>query len=339
MKRATRSAALLAALLSSGQEAPPSHPALEDLRLEAERLEPLVETRAARELLAAVDELPAVEERTIYRATTGGYLADAFTAEQYAELDAEARAELGELRADTRLWYYTFYGSPLASVRAFDLAAQLGISTYANKRVLDFGFGSIGQLRLLAACGADVVGTEVMPTLRALYAGGARGTDEEVAGASGLRGRLRMVFGRWPAEVGPVADVGGGLDLFLSKNTIKRGYVAPPIEVPAASRLDLGVEHDAFLDALLAALRPGGLVLFYNLGGEPAAEGEPYRPPTDIASPWSRETYESHGFEVLALDEDDTEMAREVGFALGWEESMDLDDGLFARYTALRRPE
>ena len=65
---------------------------------------------------------------------------------------------------------------------------------------------------------------------------------------------------------------------------------------------------------------------------------DPYRPPTDIASPWPRSTFEELGFEVLALDQDETDMARAYGQAMGWAESMDLDSSLFATLTVLRRP-
>jgi len=304
------------------EERPPD--VLAELAEQAAALEPLVESDAARALLEAVDALGPAEETKIYRAS-GGYLAEAYTRKEFAALDEAQRAELREVAVDTRLWYHTFYGSPLASVRAFDLAAQHGLETFDGKRVFDFGFGSLGQLELLAACGADVVGTEVMPALRALYA--------PYAGEN-----PRLVFGRWPAEESVIEAVGDGFDLVISKNTIKRGYVAPPVEVNSRFLLDFGVEPEVFLQRLFAVLRPGGLVVFYNLGGEPAGPGEAYRPPTDIASPWSRAEYEAHGFEVLALDEDDTATAREVGFALGWEASMDLETALFASLTVLRRP-
>jgi hypothetical protein len=36
---------------------------------------------------------------------------------------------------------------------------------------------------------------------------------------------VRLVRGRFPAEPKTVAAVGGGYDLFLSKNTLKKGYL------------------------------------------------------------------------------------------------------------------
>ena len=307
---------------------------LRALAAEAERLVPLVDTPLARALLGAVENLPPVAPTTIYRASAGGYLAPAYTEAEYEALSAPERVDLTPQSIDTRAFYYTFYGSPLASIRAFDWAALHGLERLDGARICDFGFGSVGQLRLLAACGAEVVGTEVMPALRAIYAvpeaqGAVRGDD--------LEGTVRLLFGRWPAEPALVRAVGEGLDLFVSKNTIKRGYLDPPVEIAAHQRMELGVEPAEFLDALRRALRPGGLVVFYNLGGAPAPEGEPYRPAADIATPWSPAEYEAHGFEVLAHDRDDSDRARAFGRALGWDESMALDTELFARVTILRR--
>jgi hypothetical protein len=309
------------------QDSTPLDPVLEELVLQAEALEPLVESDAARALLAAVKRLPPAEPTRIYRAA-GGYLAPAYTRAEYEALDESERDNLQEVSVDTRLWYHTFYGSPLASLRAYDLAARHGLDSFANKRVLDFGFGSIGQLQLLTTCGADVVGAEVMPALRALYDPVTRKDAHP-----------KLVFGRWPADKTVIDAVGSGFDLFISKNTIKRGYINPPVEVDPGYLLDFGVEQQMFLERLHAVLRPGGIAMFYNLGGKPAGEGEAYRPPTDIASPWSRATYAAAGFEVLVLDQDDTEAARAYGFALGWEDSMDLATSLFANVTVLRRPE
>ncbi|MHC5114076.1 MAG: methyltransferase domain-containing protein [Planctomycetota bacterium] len=300
--------------------------ALIQLALESELLRPLVRTDAARALLDAVPELPAATPTTVYYRPGGGYLAPAFTRAEYEALDADEQSGLREVAVDTERYYSTFYGSPLVSVRAFDLAAQHGIESYDGRRVLDFGFGSIGQLRLLAACGADVTGTEVMPLLKAIYA-----AEREP----------RMVFGRWPAEDDVVRRVGRGYDLFVSKNTIKRGYVNPVEEVDPKQRLDFGVEQGVFLDRLHDLLNPGGLALIYNIGGAPRRPDGSYNPAADIASPWPVETYERHGFQVVAIDVDDSETIRAYARALGWDKGdnpMDLENALFARFTLLRRP-
>jgi len=43
------------------------------------------------------------------------------------------------------------------------------VTSVDGKRILDFGYGTVGHLRLLASLGADMVGVEVDPLLRALY--------------------------------------------------------------------------------------------------------------------------------------------------------------------------
>jgi hypothetical protein len=304
-------AALAFAFLS-----PQDDPTLASLRAEARRIEPLLGTDAASELLRHVDALPAIEAHTV----------------SYVRSDGQE----AELQVDTARFYHTFYGTPLAALRAYDVAAARGIETYRGRRILEFGYGSVGQLWLLAAAGADVVGIEVSAALEALYGDHMVFRVEGDAGS----GRCELFFGRWPTDE-LRESVGGGFDLFLSKNVIKRGYVAPPESAGIAPELDFGVPAEDFLRRVRECLAPGGLALFYNLGGAPAAEGERYRPATDIASPWDRAAYETAGFEVLELDADDTAVARRCARAFGWDGppfSMELERDLFARYTLLRRP-
>ncbi len=310
---------------------------LHNLVEEADNLEPLIETQAVQELLRAVPLLEAIEPTMIYHRPGGGYLSEAFTRKEYAALSEKRREGLSEMKVDSQRFYSTFYGSPLASMRAFDLAAMNGFSSYDGLRILDFGFGSIGQLELLASCGAVAAGTEVMPLLRAMYSE-ASGPRSE--GFRDREGSIVMVFDRWPSGE-TKALAGGPFDLFISKNTLKRGYVNPPIEVPAKDRMDLGVSAAQFLREIFDSLNPGGLALIYNLGGKPAKQGEAYRPATDIHCPWSKEDFEETGFEVVALDKDDSEMAREFGHTLGWDKGasgMDLDADLYALFTLVRRP-
>ncbi|MDX9910659.1 MAG: hypothetical protein RBS39_02380 [Phycisphaerales bacterium] len=313
-------------------------PALESLRTEAVALAPIVKSPAVRELLDAVPSLPGVEATTIYY-RRGVTPREVYSQEAYDALPEETRAELSPIQISTARYYVTFYGSPLASMRLFDLAAQAShLQTFNGLRVLDYGFGSIGQLELLAMCGANVVGIEVEPILQKFYE--PRGLNRDVTGPNHT-GHLRMLFAQWPGPHGEVSlDAGHDLDLFVSKNTLKRGYVRPREEAPAGSTIDLGVSPEAFLAAVHDALKPGGMLVIYNIGGAPPAEGEPYSPMTDIASPWTRAEYESAGFEVLTFDADDSAAIRDCARALGWEQppySMDLEHDLFARCTIARR--
>jgi hypothetical protein len=183
----------------------------------------------------------------------------------------------------------------------------------------------------MAGLGADAVGVDVDPMLAALYSEpGDQGPVE--------KGRVALVIGRYPADEAVKARVGSGLDLFLSKNTLKRGYVHPD---SGRAFIDLGVDAAAFLKTLHAALKPGGYVLIYNLGPAPSPPGQPYKAMADIRTPFSREDWEAAGFRVEAFDRDDTGGARRMAAVLGWDKgpgAMDLEKGLFATYTLVRRP-
>ncbi|MGZ3425677.1 MAG: hypothetical protein ACXVCV_03465, partial [Polyangia bacterium] len=190
----------------------------------------------------------------------------------------------------------------------------------------------IGQLLMLASLGADIVGVDVDPLLRAMYA------DRD--GTFG-RGRVHTVLGRWPADPTVRAAVGGRYDLFLSKNVLKRGYIHPSQPVDERKTIQLGVDDEAFLRAVFDALAPGGLMMIYNLAPAPAPPGKPYIPWADGRSPFPVELFERVGFRVVAFEVDDTVPARAMAHALGWDrgpEAMDLTNDLFAQYTLVARP-
>ncbi|HEX6837900.1 MAG TPA: hypothetical protein VF334_15080, partial [Polyangia bacterium] len=229
-------------------------------------------------------------------------------------------------------YYTTRYGTPLAYARPLELLARAGLGDVAGRRILDFGYGGIGQLLMLASLGADVVGVDVDPLLRAMYA--------ERDGAFGP-GRVHTVDGRWPAEPRVRDAVGGGFDLVMSKNVLKRGYIHPSQPVDANKTIRLGVDDEAFLRAVFAALAPGGRFLIYNLSPAPAPPGQPYIPWADGRSPFPRELFERVGFRVVAFELDDTAAARTMARALGWDrgpDAMDLTNGLFAQYSLVERP-
>ena len=187
---------------------------------------------------------------------------------------------------------------------------------------------------MLATIGAHVVGVEVDPILRALYSSA---SDT----GSLARGRVVLVHGSWPGDSEVRASAGAGFDLFLSKNTLKRGYIHPEQPVDPDRLVHLGVTDEAFVAAVFESLVPGGLFAIYNLCPAPAPPGEPYIPWADGRSPFPREVFEAAGFEVLAFDEDDTLRIRDFGRALSWdegEEAMDLQNDLFAWFTIVRKP-
>jgi hypothetical protein len=314
----------------------PDTPTLRTLRLEARALDELVEVQWVRMFLAASFLLPPVEPRTVY---VRGREA-AFTPDEFAALDESDREGLEPQELDEAYYYTTRYGTPLAYARALEVADRFGFHEPSGTRILDFGYGGIGHLRLLATLGAEAVGVEVDPLLRALYA---RPEDTgPIPSAEHPLGRLSLVHGAWPAEEAVRTAVGGGYDLILSKNVLKRGYIHPARPIEEGRGIDLGVDDAGFAAALYEALQPGGLVVIYNLSPAQAPDDQPYIPWADGRCPFDRAVLETAGFTVLAYDEDDTETIRAFARALGWdrdpEDPMDIGHDLFAHFTVLRRP-
>lgn len=262
---------------------------------------------------------------------------EALSPDEAAARAPEEREGFEEKTLDEGFYWFTRYGTPVAFVRPLELLGRAGMETANGARFLDFGFGSIGQLRVLASVGGDVTGVEVDPLLERLYSHpqdtGPVARCDAAAGSGD--GWLRLLFGRFPAEEGIVREAGGGYDAFVSKNTLKRGYIHPEQEVDPRMLVHLGVDDPTFVSAVHALLKPGGWFLIYNLC--PAPSPEKYIPWADGRCPFDRELLERTGFEVITFDRDDTEAARAMGEALGWAESMDLETDLFGTYTLVRK--
>lgn len=327
----------LSGITAAATEAPQAaaRPMRERLAAEATALESFVTSEVATRFLGAVPSLPAIESpRVAFR--------DRKTREAIGEaeamaLDDTARAAYERLELDETFYYTTRYGSPLAFVRPLDLIGRAGLGTLDGAHIVDFGFGSIGQLRLLAANGALAHGIEVDALLRILYGepGDTGAIPRAPTAGTGPDGRVVLDFGRFPAERALVDAVGTGADVFVSKNTLKNGYIHPAESVDPRMLVHLGVSDSVFVDAVHTALAPGGYFMIYNLC--PAQSEERYIPWADGRCPFARELLESSGFEVLAFDANDDEAARELGRRLGWDEQMDLDADLFGIYTLARR--
>ncbi|HEX2838348.1 MAG TPA: hypothetical protein VHN77_09505 [Phycisphaerales bacterium] len=333
---------------------PPTMPAdrqpiaIELMRKEGARSMQHVQCGDAQRFIFAINWLPAPEPRTLYRnKETREWLSQ----EQFNMLDDAGRQGLELASADMYFYYYTRYGSPVAYARPLDiLCAQLGGGTaLRGKKVVDFGFGGIGHLRLLASIGVNVTGVEVDPLLRALYSSP---DDVGLVPGTGMTektpdGVLRLVYGQWPADPVTVTEVGDGYDVFISKNTLKRGYVHP--EPPEGQTVDprrlinLGVDDEQFVSEVARILNPGGLWVVYNICPAPAKEGEAYIPWADGRFPFDRALVEKHGFEVIAWDQDDKAVMSELAKAMYWDKpaaggaGMDLENDLFAHYTLLKK--
>lgn len=318
------------------------------LRREAGLVRATIKTPDAHRFVIQTNYLPVVDEVTVYvRKEPRSYLTPA----QYEALPEDQRTDYVETKYDDYFFYYTRYGSPLAYVRAIDLIAQEwgsvqgGPETFRDKKIVDFGFGGIGQLRMMGNMGAHVTGIEVDPLLQALYADPS--LQGEVTRPSIMDdvppvGSLKLVFGQWPADDATKQAVAerGKFDLFISKNTLKRGYITPEKEVDPRMLVQLGVSNEQFVKELADAMNPGGLVMIYNICPKQASEGEPYKPWADGRCPFTREQLEAAGFEILKYDEDDTPAAREMGRRLEWDNgasAMDLENDLVVWYTLLRK--
>ncbi len=312
---------------------------VEQMKTEATAMTALVQSSLAKEFLSGFQCLPplATPRVAYYNKETRDALADAVAATMTEEqLKGYAKRDI-----DERFFYMTRYGTPVAFARTMEILGRAGVKRVDGLRLVDFGFGSIGQLRSLAALGGDAVGIEVDALLKVIYAGaGDTGAIKrcEVAG-KGRDGNVKLVFGQFPAETATVAEVGTGYDVFVSKNTLKRGYIHPEQQVDPRMLVYLRVDDETYVRAVFDLLKPGGFALIYNLSPAPAEPGRPYIPWADGRSPFTRELYERVGFAVIGFDVDDSAAAREMGKALGWAEQMDLEKDLFGTYTLVRKPQ
>jgi hypothetical protein len=330
---------LICALRAQQAEAPAAPSVLETLRAEAAALQPLASSDLVRAFLTATAALPEVQPRTVY---ANADRSQWHSAGQAAGLAPDERAALTERTLDASFYWNTRYGTPVAYARALDLAAQHG---FASGAVVDFGAGGLGAPRLLASLGCAVAAVDVDPLLPAFYCEPADTGRIAPADPAGKPGELALVTGHWPGDPAAAlavrATLPKGVDLFLSKNTLKRGYVHPAEEVDPRKLVHLGVSDEEFVAAVVASLRPGGLFLIYNLCPAPAPEGQPYIPWADGRCPFARELLETSGLEVVAFDSVDDEAIRVQAHALGWDQgdsAMDLDADLFAWFTLARKP-
>jgi SAM-dependent methyltransferase len=331
--------AALAVSATTGQDtatAPPTP--VEMVRAEAEALAPQMRSDLVRRFLGATADLPEIDgERTVWwnRAERRALRPDQVDAMDEAQLDGFRELSLGP-----EFYYYTAYGTPLAYARALDLAAAHGFESADGRRILDFGFGGIGHLRLLASLGGHVTGIEILELLREFYREpGDTGTIPRSAAAPpGSPGTLTLLYGSFPGDAAILRAAGAGYDLVLSKNVLKLGYVHPEREADPRRLVHLGVDDETFVRAVHDLLNPGGLFVIYNLYPQQAPPDEAYIPHATGGCPFDRGLVESVGSEIVAFNRADTAAARRMGEALGWADSMDLETDLFGMYTIFRRP-
>lgn len=312
---------------------------------EANVLIPLAQSDLAKRFLSATENLPAVSPRTVY---VNEMTREYYSPREFADLPEATRIKLNKTELDDYRYYYTKYGSPLAFFRALDIATSVGMTDVAGKRILDFGYGSIGHLRLLASLGANVTGVDPDSYLDALYSdandqGSMPPATSRGRSLFGGKGSITLAHGYYPKEAAMVSRVGQGYDIIFSKNTLKRGYIKPERKADKRQLIDLGVSDEVFLKTLASALNPGGKIVIYNLYPTPSGPKEVYKPYADGRSPFTREQYEKAGLKVLAFETEDNIAIRKIARALKWDknekgETIDNPDtNLFAMYTVLER--
>jgi hypothetical protein len=191
--------------------------------------------------------------------------------------------------------------------------------------------------------GVHTTGVDVWPLLRALYSW--PGDQGEITGPGGEKGSIRLIDGYFPKDSKVVGAVGSGYDVIIAKNVLKKGYIHPERPVPDPKKLiQLGVSDDVALKAFFDVLRPGGHFFVYNICPAPTPPDKPFVPYSDGRSPFTKAQWEAAGFEVLVLDQDDTEAVRVMGRAMGWDQpyegepGMDLVNDLSVLYTLVRKP-
>lgn len=307
-----------------------------EMQAASESVRPLVKSEAGKAFIGAISDLPAIEDRTVYREQGGSR---ALTPEEFEKLSEEEKGSFAEKTYDERFYYYTGYGTPLVYARPLDLVVEAGLESFSGKRVFDFGYGAVGHLRMLASLGAETVGTEIQPLFRALYS--RAGDQGEIVGREGKKGTVRLIDGFFPTDAEVVRKVGEGFDLVMSKNVLKFGYIHPERKVDPRRTVQLGVSDEEFVRTLFEMLNPGGFVMIYNLCPKQNPPPEPYLPWADGRCPFARSLLEEVGFEVLAYNREDVEAAHDYWMALGLSRGKakeELKGTLFAHYTLFRRP-
>ncbi len=316
----------------------------EQLRKEAEALKALVKTPVAAQFLNAVKVLPQPLARTVYRTKDRS---KAISQAEWQKLSNEEQEQYTARVCPPEFYYLTGYGSPLVYSRVLEVMAwstQPATTSLRNLKVLDFGYGTIGHLRLMAACGARASGVDVEPMLAALYS--EKGDTGAVqTGLLTLEGRLvgqtRIFTGRWPAEPSLVTEIGDNYDIITSKNTLKAGYIHPARPVDERFLVKLGVTDEEFLAATFKSLNSGGTFIIYNICPAQAPLDKPYLPHADGKSPFTKDQFTAAGFEILAFDVDDQAAVLDYWFALGYNEGKTREEtakDIFAWYTIVRKP-
>lgn len=310
---------------------------------QAEQLTEKAESSVGKSFLKAARRLPPIEPFDLYyrfenpsqRRPLAG--TEGIPFEKFRLLEDSERKKYTKLRLTEEQYYFTKYGSPVMFLRALDLVGNSGLKTLAGKKIVDFGFGSIGHLQMMAFNGADVTGIDVDVSLKGLYSRDLEPDSPPRRNSSKLPGKLRLLFGRFPADKTIAEATGTGIDIFFSKNTLKRGYIHPAQPVDSNRRIDLGVSDTEFIQAVYNRLNPGGFFMIYNLHPRRTPPGENYITWSDGRSPFDRIDLGAVGFKIIQFNCDDTPMAHEFAKTFGWDKQMNLEEDFRATFTLLQK--
>jgi hypothetical protein len=310
MVAAPMNALLLTLLVATPDAGVAPPPVLPELRRLAVSVEPMIESAWVKEWLEAVNELKPVKPTTWF-----------CTKDKQSCVQTDPKKPEYASRVADDEYVYARITDPLGYARPFDVLAAAGFEP-KRKKVLDFGYGNIGQLLMLSRLGAEVHGVEIDVLIP--------------LATKSVIGKVKLHHGYFASDAKLVKELGAGYDLFLSKNTLKRGYVKPAEPKGAKAQIDLGLDDQKLLELVFSMLKPGGYFYIYNLA--PAQE-QPYKPMADGRCPWPEEALKAAGFEIIAYDTDDSTKARQMGHLLEWDsDGSELHKTLFATYTLLRRP-
>jgi SAM-dependent methyltransferase len=300
---------------------------------EAAKLVPIATSDLGKDFLAGAKKATPFQPRTIYRK---GRAREWLSEKEFAALTSEVQVAWQPMEVSEMMYQGLFYGSPTAYLLPVEhLGRAGGPTSLKGLKIADFGHGGIGQLRIFAEQGAKAVGVDVDPLQPLLYSH--KGDQGEVGGEEGS---IKIIHGKYPGDAKIVEQIGDGYDLFLSKNTLKRGYVHPEREADQRMLIDLGATDEQFVSAVARLLKPNGWFVIYNLAPAQNPADKPYLPMADGRSPFSRETLEKAGFEVIQFDANDDELVRRYGTLVDWDKpptSMKLETELFAWVTICRK--
>lgn len=310
------------------------------LAKEAEKVAEVITHPAITEWLEKAEELPEVKGAVLVVGPReeGGFDREVYTLQQSLEFTGDELEDFRQVEYGPKRYYATNYGTPIAYAPALLAAAEAGgFNSFRNKRVLDFGYGQLGQLEMLARCGAAVFGVEADPVIHTLYH--ATRIGDGVTAEDGTKGSVHLELGEWFSDWRLRERLGGNFDVIIARNVLKRGYVQPDEPMRGFDPIDIGGEPEDAARAIYNALDDGGVAVVYNLGGGAwHREDGTYNAPADVRDPFGREAWEAAGFEIVHFQSNGSQLMREV-FSVATDRDLAEFDAYNVLYTVVRKPE